>query len=168
MQVPCLVMLGMPEFEQNYGLDDPELISGLIMAFDFGTKRIGVAVGQVITQTATPLAPLAAKKGKPDAILLTGLINGWRPTALIVGIPLNMDGTEQPMTVRAREFGFYLKNCYQRPVYGMDERLTSREAREQLFSQGGYKALKNSSVDSVAARLILESWFSVHCNSNGI
>lgn len=163
MRVHCPVMLGMPEFDQNYGLDDPEMISGLIMAFDFGTKRIGVAVGQTITQTATPLSPLAAKKGVPDWTVLTGLINEWRPGALIVGIPLNMDGSEQPMTTRARDFGLQLKSRYQRPVFGMDERLTSRDARERLFTQGGYKALKNFSVDSLAARLILESWFSVHC-----
>lgn len=143
----------------HYGLDAPCAIDGIIMAFDFGRRNIGVAVGQTITQTATPLAPLLAKAGIPEWHPLDKVLREWRPAALLVGMPLNMDGSEQPLTEQARAFALSLKARYSLPVYGMDERLTSKDARDQLFTAGGYKALKNHSVDSLAACLILESFF---------
>jgi putative Holliday junction resolvase len=130
----------------------------ILFGFDFGMKRIGVAVGQTVTKSANPLQTLQANKGIPQWDILTKLINKWRPDALIVGIPLNMDGTEQPLTQAAQKFAASLRDRFKLPVYGMDERLTSVEAKARLFSEGGYKALKNAEIDSIAAQLILQNW----------
>lgn len=129
-----------------------------IIAFDFGTKRIGVAVGQTLTRTATPLPPLSAQNGVPNWQILKSLLKQWQPQALVVGLPLNMDGTEQPITRRARLFIEALRSQTNLPVYEMDERLSSVEARSRLFEEGGYAGLKKSSIDSFAAKLILEHW----------
>ena len=115
----------------------------ILLGFDFGMKRIGIAIGQAITQTARPLDTIQAKAGIPDWDALTKIMNQWLPEALIVGIPLNMDGTDQPMSQHAREFVKSLRKRYQLLVYETDERLTTKEAREKLFSQGGYKALQD-------------------------
>lgn len=130
-----------------------------IIAFDFGLARIGVAVGQSITQTASPLDTLKAKDGKPNWQTIELLIKQWQPSLLLVGEPFNMDGTEQPITLRARKFANQLHGRLGLPVKMVDERLTSTAAREELFELGGYKKLKRSKVDSIAAVLILESWF---------
>ncbi len=134
----------------------------ILLGFDFGMKRIGVAVGQTITQSARPLVTLKAKQGVPSWELLNKLIKTWQPNALVVGIPLNMDGTEQPLTQAAQAFSAALKQRYELPVYGVDERLSTKDARERLFSQGGYKALQDGQVDSVAAQLILQNWLIGH------
>lgn len=132
--------------------------SEIVLGFDFGLKRIGVAVGQMITKTARPLVTVKAKEGIPEWDVIRKLIKTWRPDALIVGIPLNMDGTEQPITLNARQFAESLHEQFQLPVHGVDERLTTKDAREQIFRKGGYKALQNEQIDSVAAQLILETW----------
>lgn len=137
----------------------------ILIGFDFGMKRIGVAIGQTITQTARPLETLSAKEGIPNWETVTRLINKWRPQALVVGIPLNMDGSDQFITEKARQFAIQLREFYHLPVHEMDERLTSKDARERLFKQGGYKALQDGQVDQVAAQLILQNWFAEHPNS---
>lgn len=134
-------------------------IPKILLAFDFGKKRIGVAVGQTVTQTARPLVTIAAKDGIPDWQTVTPLIKKWQPDALVVGIPLNMDGTDQPLTNDARTFAKHLKDQYNLPVFEMDERLTTKDARERLFSEGGYKALQSGQIDQVAAQIILQNWF---------
>jgi putative holliday junction resolvase len=128
------------------------------LGFDFGTKRIGVAVGQSITKTATPLAPLVVIHHIVPWREIHDLVQKWRPTALIVGIPLNMDGSKQPITLAALNFAEMLYEKTHIPIYSIDERLTTKEAKEQIFSRGGYKALKKESIDSLAASLILTSW----------
>jgi putative Holliday junction resolvase len=133
--------------------------SQILLSFDFGTKRIGLAVGQTVTKTARPLTTIKANNGIPNWDELDKLIKTWRPDALIVGIPLNMDGTEQPLTQLAQRFSESLTKRYPIPVYGVDERLTTKDARDQVFAKGGYKALQNGQIDSVAAQLILETWF---------
>lgn len=130
----------------------------IIIGFDFGMKRIGVAVGQTVTQTARPLGVVNAKQGSPDWTSLIRFVTTWHPDAFVVGIPLNMDGTEQPLTTAARTFAESLAMRFQLPVYGMDERLTSVEAKARIFAEGGYKALKNTEIDSFAAQLILQNW----------
>ena len=130
----------------------------VLLGFDFGTKRIGVAVGQTVTQSARPLETLKAQQGIPQWPQVDKLIKVWQPDALVVGIPLNMDGTEQPLTLLAQNFLNALKERYQLPVYGIDERLSTVDARERIFEQGGYKALKSGQIDSVAAQLILQNW----------
>lgn len=138
----------------------------IVIAFDFGMKRIGVAIGQTITQSARPLDTIQAKAGMPNWHAIDNLIKKWLPQALVVGIPLNMDGTDQYMSEKAREFARSLINRYQLPVHEMDERLTTKEAREQLFTQGGYKALQDGQVDRVAAQLILQNWFAENVGSD--
>jgi putative Holliday junction resolvase len=130
-------------------------------------KHIGVAVGQNITQTARPLPPLLAKNGQLSSWDgMTKLINRWRPDALVTGIPVNMDGSEQWVGQYAREFAQQLRDQYALPVYEVDERLTTKEAREQLFLKGGYQALQDGQVDSVAAQLILQTWFAEQRHAN--
>jgi putative holliday junction resolvase len=130
----------------------------VLLGFDFGTKHIGVAIGQTITQSARALTSLKAAHGIPKWELVDALIKTWLPDALVVGIPLNMDGTEQHLTCLAKKFADLLRERYQLPVYDMDERLTTVAAKEQLFAQGGYKALDKKNIDSLAAQLILQNW----------
>jgi putative Holliday junction resolvase len=137
----------------------------ILIAFDFGMKRIGVAIGQTITQTARPLDTIQAKDGVPNWNAIQHLIKKWLPDALIVGIPLNMDGTNQKISQHAREFAQRLRERFKLPVYETDERLTTKDAREQLFNTGGYKALQDGQVDRVAAQLILQNWFAEHLNN---
>ncbi len=129
-----------------------------VLGFDFGMKHIGVAVGQTITRSANPLSTLKAKDGIPNWDDIFKLITTWNAKALVVGIPLNMDGTEQLITAAAKKFGNRLQARFNLPVHHIDERLTTVEAKQQLFNSSGYKALDKSSIDSYSAKLILESW----------
>ena len=129
-----------------------------LIAFDFGSKSIGSAVGQEITGTASPLVALAARDGQPDWQRLQLLLAEWRPDLLVVGLPLNMDGSEQPLTAQARKFGNRLHGRFGLPVEFCDERLTTAAARETLFDRGGFRALHKGQVDCQSAVLILESW----------
>src|SRR3990167_2833722 len=131
----------------------------IIMGFDFGMKRIGIAIGQTITKTTNPITTISAKNGTPQWDHIKKLIDKWSPDALIVGIPFNMDGTEQPLSQHARQFAQTLREHYHLPVYEMDERLTTKSAREHLFNEGGYQALLDGQVDRLAAQLILQNWF---------
>jgi len=131
-----------------------------VLAFDYGEKRIGVAIGQTITCTATPITPLKAKEGQPNWQEVAKLIKEWQPDYLLVGLPLNMDASEQVLTKRAKKFANRLNGRFGISVQMMDERLSSVEARELLFSASGFKGLSKNSIDSHAACLILESWFS--------
>lgn len=130
-----------------------------LLAFDFGTKSIGVAVGQQLTGTARPLNALKAQDGVPNWEQIERLLKEWQPDRVIVGLPLNMDATEQPLTARARKFANRLHGRFGVQVDLHDERLSTVEARADLFSRGGYKALTKGSVDSLSAVIILESWF---------
>jgi len=100
-----------------------------ILAFDFGLRHIGVAAGQTVTKTATPLATVRARQGKPQWQDVLDLVEEWRPGALVVGLPLNMDDTESDMSGRARRFAELLGNRTGLPVYMVDERLTSNAVR---------------------------------------
>ena len=139
-------------------------IHTVLLAFDFGLKRIGIAVGQTVTKTARPLVTLNANQGVPQWDALNKLIKTWQPDGLVIGIPLNMDGTEQHLTQLARGFAKQLSERFKLPIYEMDERLSTKDARERLFMQGGYKALQKGQVDSVAAQLILQNWLMSHHN----
>lgn len=135
------------------------LMSGTLLSFDFGTKSIGVAVGQRITGTARPLPAIKAQDGTPDWSLIERLLKEWQPDEIIVGLPLNMDGTEQPLTARARKFANRIHGRFGVTVTLHDERLSTVEARSGLFEQGGYRALNKGKVDSASAVVILESYF---------
>jgi len=126
-----------------------------ILAFDFGTHKIGVAFGQSLSQTSTPLKPLRVRDGIPDWPDIEKLIREWQPDLMVIGIPYNMDGTDNEITVRARKFMRRLHGRFGKPCEGMDERLSSREARDMLRHEND----QTTSIDSLAASLILQSWF---------
>lgn len=128
----------------------------VVLGFDFGLRRIGAAVGQTITCSANPLAPLPAERGKPDWQAVAQLIATWRPQALLVGLPYQLDGSEQAISFAARQFARLLKEQFNLPVFLVDERLTTREAKRRLIESGA--RLQEVSVDSYAAKLILEQW----------
>ncbi len=129
-----------------------------LLGFDFGTKSIGVATGQMITATAQPLAAIKANDGIPNWDIVEKVINDWKPDLVVVGLPLNMDGTEQKITQRAKKFANRLNGRFGVKTALQDERLTTASAKEFIFANGGYKALDKGKVDSVSAALILESW----------
>lgn len=132
-----------------------------VLGFDFGLKRIGVAVGQTITQTANPLIVLNANRGVPNWNEIKNLIMEWGADTLIVGLPLNMDGTEQFITQQARLFGEQLKIHFNLPVIFVDERLTTIAAKDEMHSTRK-GAARFERVDSVSAKLIIESWFNAN------
>lgn len=133
-----------------------------LLGFDFGTKSIGVAIGQQLTGNARPLAALKAQEGTPDWNLIERLLKEWQPDFVVVGLPLNMDGTEQPLTARARKFANRLHGRFGVQVELQDERLSTVEARASLFERGGYRALNKGQVDSQSAVIILQDWFENH------
>jgi len=128
------------------------------LGFDFGMRRIGVAVGQTDTGTAQPLETLRVRDGVPQWEQITRIITEWQPAGLVVGIPLKMDGETQEVTHAAKRFANRLKAHYHLPVYHTDERLTSVEARSRIFEATGYKGLVKKPIDSMAAMIILEAW----------
>jgi putative Holliday junction resolvase len=132
--------------------------SGVYLGFDFGYKRIGVAVGQRLTCSASPLPTLDAKQGIPDWNVLKKVILQWNPQALIVGLPTCIDDSELYTTSAARRFAKQLRKHVTLPVHLVDERLSTVEARGQLFEQGGYRKLKKTEIDGIAACVILEQW----------
>jgi len=121
-----------------------------LLCFDYGEKRIGTAVGQSITATATALETIKVDNGKPDWNDIDRLINEWNPSILIVGHPFTLDGDRQEMTDAAERFSRQLKGRFKIPVELIDEQLSSFEARREIKS--------TRELDPVAARLILETW----------
>jgi len=129
------------------------------LAFDFGLVKIGVAVGQSLTGTAQALAPLKARDGTPAWEQIETLLKEWQPQVLVVGLPLNMDDTDNDITVRARRFANRLLGRFGIAHVLWDERLSTREAKEIAFEHGHRGNFYEAPVDSFAAQLILESWF---------
>ena len=127
-----------------------------LIAFDFGEKRIGCAIGQTVTRTATPLGTIQVREARPDWSAIERLIHAWKPDALVVGLPLNMDGTGQWITARVRRFANRLRERSGLPVHLADERLSTREAWTRLIESGS----RRDGPDPVAAQVILEGWFS--------
>ena len=132
-----------------------------LLGFDFGEKRIGIAVGQSLTGSVTPLKTLSAVNQKPDWAGISAILEEWQPDLLIVGLPLHMDGSEQDITQRAKRFGNQLHGRYNIPVEWVDERLSSHEA-EQMLREQGKKRSDKSDIDKLAAALILQSWLEHH------
>ena len=132
------------------------------LGFDYGERRIGVAVGQSVTGTASPLSTVNVRDGEPDWDSIDGIVSTWKPDGLVVGEPLHMDGRPQTMTRRARRFRHALRSRFGLPVHAADERLTTVEARAELAGRGAFRgagAGRRHEVDHpVAARIILESW----------
>ncbi|MEJ2395428.1 MAG: Holliday junction resolvase RuvX [Candidatus Thiodiazotropha sp.] len=125
-----------------------------LLGFDYGTRKIGVAVGQTLTGTANPLQTLQLVNHKPDWARIAQLIEEWQPDALVVGLPLDVDDSETDATEPARRFSRQLEGRFHLKVHLADERFTSFEARDRL----GHKAKRWEDYDAVAAKLILETW----------
>jgi putative Holliday junction resolvase len=130
-----------------------------LLGFDFGIKRIGIAVGQSITGTATALCTINTRHGKPDWDRISGLIEHWRPEALVVGLPLHDDGSDSNLSKAARRFAQQLEKRYRLPVHPMDERLSSHAAK-QFMRQSTSK----QEVDAVAAMIILQNWLEIQAH----
>jgi putative Holliday junction resolvase len=128
----------------------------IYLAFDFGTKKIGVAVGQDLTRSARPLATVEAVDGRPDWDRISRLIEQWSPTGLVVGLPLSA-GAATAASRRAGRFGQTLGNRYNLPVHWIDETLTTESANEALAGQPARSRQRRR--DQVAASLILETFF---------
>lgn len=138
-------------------LTSPDCNPGSALAFDFGTRLIGVAIGHRISASARALTTLA----NGDWTKLDALIVEWRPEHLVVGLPLALDGGEQPMSRAAREFATMLTRRYARAVHLVDERYTSGEAARRFAEQranGSAKRKDAAAIDALAAQIILESW----------
>ncbi|MEH6515532.1 MAG: Holliday junction resolvase RuvX [Halioglobus sp.] len=129
-----------------------------VMAFDFGLRQIGVAVGNCLLETSQPLDIVRARDGMPDWSAIEALLQEWQPDLLLIGDPLNMDGTDSDLGARAQKFSRRLHGRFGLEVALVDERLTSFEAKQTLQAQGHKGNYKNQPADSVAAELILQSW----------
>lgn len=125
-----------------------------LLGFDYGTKRIGVAVGQSLTGNAAPVATLDSNNGKPDWDAITALITEWKPGALVLGLPLDMDGSKNEIVGNVEKFARQLHGRYHLPVHFIDETLSSIEAERYT----GPKAQSKGLNDAVAAAIILETW----------
>lgn len=128
-------------------------MSETVIGFDYGRRKIGVAIGQTVSATASPLTTLRYR-GEPDWQQIGQLLADWRPAAAIVGLPFNMDDTEATTAPGARVFAKQLAQRFGIAVHLVDERLTSIEARHRL----GKKATSLEVIDAMAATLILETW----------
>ena len=128
------------------------------LAFDYGEKYIGVAVGSSHSRQAEPVTTLRGSAKNPDWVSISKLIEEWRPHALVVGLPLNMDGSNNPVTRAARTFGQRLKERYNLPVHMVDERLSTLVARDVLNEAGVPMRRHKSRLDQVAAQTILQAF----------
>ena len=131
----------------------------VFLGFDYGGKFIGVAVGSTHSGLAQPVATVRVNANRePDWEQIARLVAEWRPHALVVGLPLNMDGTEQTMTRAARAFGDRLRERYNLPLHMVDERLTTRAAKDQLYAAGIAGTRHKQHLDKMAAQTILQSF----------
>ena len=130
-----------------------------IMAFDFGTQKMGMAVGQALIESATPLALFPMKDGIPQWENLLKIIKQHQPQLFLVGLPLNMDDSESELSTRARKFAKRLRHQSNIRTLMVDERLTTREARDELDHYQAQGRGKKLAADSLAAALLIESWY---------
>ena len=128
------------------------------LAFDYGEKYIGVAAGSRHTRQAQALTTLRGSAKNPDWVGISRLIEEWRPDALVVGLPLNMDGSDNPMTRAARAFGQRLQDRYNLPVHMVDERLSTLAARDILNEAGVPMRRHKARLDQLAAQTILQAF----------
>ena len=124
----------------------------LILAFDYGTRRIGVAVGNELLRSARELTPLTARDGIPDWNQIQSLIDEWKPGLFVVGLPYNLDGTESELLLRAIKFAYRLNGRFNLPSFGMDERLSSKAAIEKIVT-ATHGTRKETTIDDIAAQI---------------
>jgi len=140
-------------------MDAPQ---GVIVAFDFGEKRIGVAVGDTRVAQATPLDVVRNVHGRPDWEKISHIMQEWQPVAFVVGLPVSDDGRPQPVLPLSNAFAKHLKKRYTLPVFRTDERYSSIEAAHVIADNrkhAGRRKAKREDTDKIAAALILEQWF---------
>ncbi|BAP58838.1 Holliday junction resolvase RuvX [Candidatus Tachikawaea gelatinosa] len=136
------------------------MLNKTFFCFDFGTKNIGVAIGQNIICIANPLTTIQSKKKNHiNWIKIQHLLKIWQPNHIIIGYPMNMDGTDQRLTDCVKIFAKTFNEKFKIPVEFYDERLSTVEAKSKLFKKGGYRALKKKYINSLSAVVILQSWF---------
>ena len=133
--------------------------AGVIVAFDFGLKHIGMAIGQEITNTAQTFYSLKAESGEPNWDELDIIVRDWQPKLFVVGNPINMDGSDSDMKEKSDKFSNLIRQRYNIPVELMDERLSTREARERMKSDSGPFVDASADTHQISAQIILESWF---------
>ena len=131
----------------------------MLMAFDFGTQKMGMAVGQSLIHSANPLALFPMRDGIPNWDQLLKIVNQYQPTLFLIGLPLNMDDSESELSARARKFARRLRHQTNIETLMVDERLTTREARDELEHYQAKGRGKNIAADSMAAALFIESWY---------
>ncbi|CAG0964390.1 Putative pre-16S rRNA nuclease [Rhodocyclaceae bacterium] len=132
---------------------------GTILAFDFGTRRIGVAVGEMMLRTARPLTTISGEANAARFEAIGRLIAEWQPACLVVGLPLALDGSEHEMTARSRRFANQLHGRFRLPVEFADERLSSATAEQRLRARGVSASRNKAAVDAEAAAVILQTYF---------
>jgi len=130
-----------------------------VLAFDYGTRRIGVAVGNTLMRKAHPLTTIAGEANAARFAAIAALIGEWRPEALVVGRPLHADGAAHGMTADAERFARRLEGRFGLPVARVDERYTTQDAEAALVANGVAPRARKAVRDQVAAQLILQSWF---------
>lgn len=132
-----------------------------VLGFDFGQKRIGIAVGQEVTRTATALETVNSRNSQPDWDAISGLVKTWQPDLLVVGLALHADGSDSETTKLIRDFAVKLETRFQLPVEFMNERLSSRAAAELA----GEKQNTDKGIDALAAMVILQDWLERQTNT---
>ena len=131
-----------------------------IIAFDYGEKKIGVAVGQTSTNTSSPLQIIFNKDNKTNWVSISSLLDEWKPDLILLGKPLNMDGSESEIMKKVDKFYKELKSIYDADIEFVDERLTTFEAREILKDE------KHDNVDAHAAKILIDNWFDINKEKN--
>jgi putative Holliday junction resolvase len=134
-------------------------LQGTVLAFDFGEKRIGIAIGEHMLGIAHPLTTINAEANDERFRLIAELINQWQPAQLVVGLPLSLEGEEHALTLLCRKFARRLNGRFNLPVAMVDERLSSAEASETLKQSGINGRKQKPLLDQVAAQHILQSYF---------
>lgn len=129
-----------------------------LVAFDFGLRQIGVATGNTISSVASELTTVNAKEGKPNWHDIEKILKEWKPDLCLVGLPLNMDGTESELSGRARKFARQIEGRFNQTTEMVDERLSSFEAKGMAKEEGHKGDYKAAPIDALAARILVEQW----------
>ena len=146
----------LPILERSY----PES-TGTILAFDFGEKRIGIAVGETMLKVAHPLTTIDSEENNVKFTKIASIIKEWRPSLLVVGLPGHMDGEPHTLTQLSKKFAQRLEGRFNLPVLMIDERLSSAEASQNLHTAGIKGIKQKAMLDEVAAQIILQSYFDI-------
>ena len=157
----------LPSDKGETGVHPSKFVTEVVLAFDFGIRRIGVAVGEMMLGTARPLTTIAAEANDARFAAIGKLVEEWRPAALGVGLPLSLDGAPGDMTERCQRFARQLEGRYHLPVALVDERLTSVEAEARLRDRGLDWRRRKATLDAEAAAIALQAYLDSHRHEHG-